>query len=96
MLKEVATGSISGYLIDQTGVRRQIRLPDMVVPGIVCNTFSVLSATKLGTPAIFDLEGTRIETGDFTIPLQQIGERRDLYTLNMELGRVGLALNPED
>ena len=36
---------IIGYLIDQTGVRRQARLPDTSVLGIGLNIFSVSSAT---------------------------------------------------
>ena len=41
------------------------------------------------------MEASRIETNDFTIPLQQVGGRRDPYTLNVELGGVDLALHAE-
>lgn len=37
----------------------------------------------------------RIETNEFTIPLQQTGERCGLYTFSIELGGVSLALHPE-
>ena len=94
-LKEVATGVISGYIIDQIGVRQQVRLPVAVVPGIGRSLFSVPSATEQGATTIFALEESRIETNDFTIPLQQAGRRRDLYTFNIELGGVDLALHAE-
>lgn len=94
-LKGVATGTISGYIIDQTGVRQQVRLPVVVVPDIGRNLFSVPSATEQGATTIFALEESRIETNDFTIPLQQVGGRRDLYTFNIELGGVDLALHAE-
>ena len=92
-LKGVATGVISGYIIDQTGVRQLVRLPVVVVPGIGRNLFSVPSATEQGATTMFALEESRIETKDFTIPLQQVGWRRDLYTFNVELGGVYLALH---
>lgn len=40
-------------------------------------------------------EELRIETNEFTIPLQQTGERCGLYTFSIELGGVSLALHPE-
>ena len=42
------------------------------------------------------MEESRIETNDFTIPRQQVGGRRNLYTFNIELGGVDLALHPEE
>ena len=72
-LKEVATGVISGYIIDQTGVRQQVRLPVVMVPGIGRNLVSVPSATEQGATTTFALEEPRIDTNDFTIPLQQVG-----------------------
>ena len=67
----------------------------MVVPGVGRNVFSVLSATEKGATAIFALEESWTETNDFTIPLQQVGRRRDLYTFHIELEGVDLALHAE-
>lgn len=72
-LKGVATGILSGYIIDQTGVRQQVRLPVVVVPNNWRNLFSVPSALEQGATTIFVLEDSRIETNDFTILLQQVG-----------------------
>ena len=95
-LKGVAAGVISGYIIDQTGVRQQIRLPVVVVPGIGRNLFSVSSATEQVATTIFALEESRIENNDFTIRLQQVGGRRDLYTFNIERGEGELILHAEE
>ena len=66
-----------------------------MVPGIGRNLFSVSSATEQGATTSFALEESRIETNDLTIPLQQVGVRRDLYTFSTELGGVDLALHTE-
>ena len=94
-LKGDATGVISVYIIDQIRVRQQVRLPAVVVPGIGRNRFSVPSGTDQGATTILALKESRIETNDFTIPLQQVGGHRDLYTFNIDPGGVDLALHAE-
>ena len=64
-----------------------------MVPDIGRSLFSVPSATAQEATTIFALEESRIETNDFTIPLQQVGGSRDLYVFNVELGEVDLALH---
>ena len=64
-----------------------------MVPGIGRNLFSVPSAMEQGAKTIFALEELRIETNELTIPLEQVGVCRDLYTLFIELGGVDLALH---
>ena len=59
-----------------------------MVSGIGGNLFSVPTTTEQEATTIFALEESRIETTNFTIPLQHVGDRRDLYTLNIELGGV--------
>ena len=54
------------------------------MPGIGRNLFSVPSVTEQEATTIFALEESRIETIDFTIPLQQVGGRQDLYTFNID------------
>lgn len=62
------------------------------MPDIVCNIFSALSTTEQGAATTFTQEDSRIETIDVAISLQQVGERRELYTCNVERERVDLTL----
>lgn len=48
-----------------------------------------------GATTIFTLEESRVETKYFIIAPQQVGESRDPYTFNIELGAVDLALHAE-
>lgn len=57
--------------------------------------YSVPSVTEERRTTIFPLEKPRIETNDFTIPLQQLRGRHNLCAFNMELGELELALNVE-
>lgn len=68
-LKGIATGTISTCIIDQAGVRQQVRLLVVVVPRIGY-IFSVPSVTEQGATTIFALQRSRVETNGFTIPLQ--------------------------
>ena len=95
-LEKVATTIITGYTIDQNGVRQQVRLPVVVVPGFGRNRFSAPSSTQQGSTNTFILEESRIETDHFTIPLQQVRGRRDLYTFNIERGEGELILHAEE
>lgn len=94
-LAGAATGIVTGCIIDQSEVKQQARPPVVVVPGIGPNVFSVPSAPEQGATTIFEVEGTRIETTDFTIPLQQVEGRRDLFMINIKLGGVDLGLDAE-
>ena len=59
-LKGVATGILSGYTIDETGVKQEVRLPVVMVPSIGRHLSSVPSATEQGATPTFALEESRI------------------------------------
>lgn len=79
-----------------TRARQPVTLPVVMVSVIERNIFSVPSTTREGATNVFALEESRIETNDVTIPLHQLGGRRDVYTFNSDLGGVRLALDAEE
>ena len=80
-LMGTAQGLLRGNLIDDKGVRRLVHLSCLVVPGLGRNLFSVKQAARNGIVSIFDMNTPRLETDNFTIPLQELGY--DLYYFSL-------------
>ena len=79
-----ATGGISGTVIDTHGQRQSVGLSIVVVSGLGKKLFSIPEATSEGVVTVFALDGSRIETNGFSLPLQQVAGTRDPFLFNLE------------
>ena len=79
-----ATGVISGTVIDTHGQRQSVGLSIVAVSGLGKKLFSIPEATSEGVVTVFALDGSRIETNGFSIPLQQVAGTRDPFLFNLE------------
>ena len=87
-----ATGVITGTITDKAGVKKPLKIPIAVVPGLGRNLFSVPQAALQGVITTFTADASRIETDSFVVPLEQVGGTRDLYLFDLELDTPGLVL----
>ena len=55
----------------------------LIVPGLGRNLFSVKQASRNGVVSIFDKYNPRLETNNFTLPLQEL--ENDLYFFSLDL-----------
>ncbi|CAM9813692.1 unnamed protein product, partial [Sphacelaria rigidula] len=97
-LTRVGKGLFRGHIQDGEGVKRLVQIPCLVVPGLGRNVFSVKQATRYGVVSIFKINNLRLDTNDFTVPLQEL--ESDLYFFSLELSSgndaSGLALQAAD
>ncbi|CAM9790762.1 unnamed protein product, partial [Sphacelaria rigidula] len=97
-LAGVGEGLLRGHIQDGEGVKRLVQISCLVVPGLGRNLFSVKQATRNGVVSIFDINNPRLETNNFTVPLQEL--ESDLYFFSLELSSrnnaSGLALQAAD
>ena len=94
ILDDMAEGVLQGLVTD--GNQILVRVDIMVVLGIGCKLFSVMTAAKKCIATIFDYENLRLEGFNVPAPLQS--ESGDLYSfvLDLSAGRYGakeLAMN---
>ncbi|CAM9557503.1 unnamed protein product, partial [Sphacelaria rigidula] len=91
-------GLLRGHIRDGEGVKRLVRLSFLVAPGLGRNLFSVKQATRNCVVSIFETNNPRLETNEFTIPLQEL--ESDLYFFSLELSSgndaSGLAMQAAD
>ncbi|CAN0098703.1 unnamed protein product [Sphacelaria rigidula] len=71
-LAGVGKGLLRGHIQDGEGVKRLVQISCLVVPGLGRNLFSVKQATRNGVVSIFDMNNPRLETNNFTVPLQEL------------------------
>ena len=75
---------LRGHIKDGEGVKRLVQISCLVVPGLGRNLFSVKQATRNGVVSIiFEMNNPRLETNNFTVPLQEL--ESDLYFFSLEL-----------
>ncbi|CAN0043303.1 unnamed protein product [Sphacelaria rigidula] len=79
----VGKGLLRGHIQDGEGVKRLVQISYLVVPGFGRKLFSVKQATQNGVVSIFEMNSPRLETNNFTVPLQEL--ESDLYFFSLEL-----------
>ena len=69
MLDGTTEGVLQGLVTDANGNQILLRVDIVVVPGVGCNLFSVMTAGKKNIATIFDYENPRLEGFNVTVPL---------------------------
>ena len=82
MLDGTVEGLLQGLVTDDYGNQILVRVIIVVVAGIGCNLFSVMTAAKKGIMIIFDYENPRLEGFNITVPLRS--ESGDLYSFLLD------------
>ncbi|CAM9267084.1 unnamed protein product [Sphacelaria rigidula] len=81
-LAGVGKGLLRGHIQDGEGVKLLVQILCLVVPSVGRNLFSVKQATRNGVVSIFEMNNPRLETNNFTVPLQEL--ESDLYFFSLE------------
>ncbi|CAM9564750.1 unnamed protein product, partial [Sphacelaria rigidula] len=82
-LAGVGKGLLRGHIQDGEGIKRLVQISCLVLPGLGRNLFSVKQATRNGVVSVFDMNNARLETNNFTVPLQEL--ESDLHFFSLEL-----------
>ena len=88
LLDSTAEGVLQGFVTDDYGDQILIRFDIVVVLGIGCNLFSVMTAAKKDILTMFDYENPRLEGSNVTVSLRS--ESGDLYSFVMDLRGGGI------
>ena len=83
MLDGTAEGVLHGLVTDNNGKKILVWVNIVVVPGIECNLFSVMTAAKKGVVTIFDYENSRLE--GFNVIVRLRSESGALYSFVLDL-----------
>ncbi|CAM9166972.1 unnamed protein product, partial [Sphacelaria rigidula] len=97
-LAGVGKGLLRGHIKDDGRIKRLVQISCLVVPGLGRNLFSVKQATKKGVVSIFEINNPRLETNNFTVPLQELESGLNFFSLGVISGNdaPGLAMQAAD
>ena len=87
LLDGTAAGVLQGVITDDYGNQILNRVDVVMMPGIGCNLFSVMTSAKKVIATIFDYENPRLEGINVTVPLRS--ESVNLYTFVLDLSAEG-------
>ena len=96
LLNGMSEGVLQGLVTDNNGNKTLVWVDIVVMPGIGCNFFSVMTAAQTSIPTIVDYENPRLEGFNATVLLRS--ESGDLYSFVLDLsanryGAKELAMN---
>ena len=93
VLLGTATGTESGVIADENGIKHRVDLPGLVVPGLG-HDFSLASqAVKTGLGTIIDYR-PRLEQGQHALPLQQLDKNQDIFSFDLGFVLAPMASEP--